>query len=169
MKTILLFLVFITFTSSAFASLLIEPYAGSTYGAKAKINGTKEDATGTALGGRLGYANYGFMFGLNLTQFEITPETTSPKIKATTYGLFLGYNTPFMIRLFGEFLLNGDGEYEEDKISKVTGSKFGVGFINLEYISINFELINQTISFEGTREAWKHEGALVSLSIPITI
>src|SRR5690606_26155091 len=93
------------YTTNANAALLVEPYLGYHVTGEAKNDSYKEDAKGSALGARIGYQNLGFMLGLNFHRADLKIDQ-SPSVDAefTTYGAFVGYNFPIMLRAWAEYV-----------------------------------------------------------------
>lgn len=160
-KSFLLVLVLSFFAlSNSQAGIHIEPYIGyslagsgdSTYGT------TKYDHSYSSptIGGRLGYGMLGFMAGLDysMQSFDLKSEVGSTEYKdgvsKSQLGIFVGYNLPLLIRVWGTYFLSSKLEGDDavkanqlidnrDEYSDGGGYALGVGFTGLPFVSINLE------------------------------
>jgi len=171
------------FAESVNAGTLIEPYAGLHMGSSLARESVTKDFTlsGTAVGARVGFQNLGLMVGLNakMSSFTFKHDTSGFDGKAfdvTTYGAFVGYDFPILLRLWAEYVLAGTGEVEDlGKYTTVSGTRFGVGYKVFPFISLNFELGNlEYTDYEpdagGTStDIDKATTYFFSISIPLTL
>lgn len=181
---LLFVLVAFGFSSSAKAGFLLEPYLGihvnSTYVNNDCSSNCDGSLSGTALGGRAGFQQLGFMFGVSgkRATFEVE-DSTQGDLTTTTLGLFVGYDFPIMLRVWGEYLLTGTGVYTDDasntQLNAGSGTTLGIGYkafpfvsLNLEIGSINFnELTSDTVSSQSMNTDFSTY--LLSVSIPLSL
>jgi hypothetical protein len=136
------------FAGKAQADLLLEPYLGyhmSTY----SMTGLKDfKSNGLSLGGRVGYQQMGFMIGGDyMTGKWTTDQTPSQDGTPSKLGVFVGYNFPVMLRVYGVYNFQDDLHSSVSGGSdtyKGTGAKLGVGFTGLPFVSINLEYMTTT-------------------------
>lgn len=150
----------LVFSSTANAGLLIEPYLGySLMGdGDSQIGTTTYDHSyGTpTLGGRLGGTYLGFMAGLDYSMqtFDLKSEVGSTEykdgVKKNQLGLFVGYELPILLRVWGTYFLSGSLEGDDTaagtqfinkngEYSSGGGYALGVGFTGLPFVSLNLE------------------------------
>lgn len=177
----------------AFAGVLIEPYVGYSLAGKLDIKETartsKYDYSGLNLGGRLGYQYLGLMGGLaydhgayNLTNKNRTTDTES-RWNANSYGAFVGFNFPILLRVWGTYFFTSDWTVPETKggvtkDDKVDGSAYelGVGYTALPFISLNLQYRLSNFSKYGYGDGTpsvnlsntKAKSVIVSVSLPIS-
>lgn len=159
------------YTKNAQADLLIEPYIGyhATGESKSDTDGIDgKDLKGNAFGGRLGYQNLGFMLGLNFQQGALDVEDISKDLEYTTYGAFIGFNFPVLLRVWGEYVFSGSGELGDVDIDTVGGYRLGVGFTALPFVSINLEMSQPKVEFKNDADG-DFNTYLLSISLPITL
>lgn len=156
------------YTKNANAALLLEPYVGYHLAGKAESTGFEEDFSGTAVGGRIGYQNFGFMMGLNLQKGTLDIDNLSDDLEYTTYGAFIGYNFPILVRAWAEFIISGSGDVGSTDIDKAKGTRLGVGFTALPFVSINLEMSQPTFEFDAGSDL-DANSYLLSVSLPFTI
>lgn len=167
--------------TNAKADVLIEPYIG--YHLDGKLGEDEAKFSGTGIGGRIGYQNLGFMLGLNLQRGNLEiDEKGYDEFELTTYGAFIGYNLPILLRFWGEYIVGGSGTAKTSvgdiDLEKMGGYRLGVGFTGLPFVSINLEM-SQVVSGEqklpaGMGGSTSKEDAdinsyLLSISLPITL
>lgn len=165
-RSLVLALVGLLMSVSASAGLLVEPYLGFRFGSGENSSSPKTEYSYNSplLGGRLGYQFLGLMAGLDystsLGNFSLTEKTsgveTKGKYTSNTFGLFVGYDFPILLRAWATYYLSntlkGDsGSVDGDKL-KGGGYGLGVGFTGLPFISLNLELRQLTWdeSFDNT-------------------
>jgi hypothetical protein len=114
MKYLLSFLILFSLNSQA--SFLLEPYAGLNFGSNWVADGEtdKDPISGTTIGGRAGVQRMGFMIGLDgmISTWDIEGNINE-EISVTSYGVFVGYDFPIMLRLWGTYIFGGTGEIED--------------------------------------------------------
>lgn len=153
MKNLILLFVLIAFvfSSKAQAGFLLEPYAGMHLNSTFKDNSSTTCTTcngsisGVALGGRAGFQNLGFMFGVSGKRVSYDVEdSTEGKLATTTIGVFAGYDFPILIRVWGEYILSGTGAYDDStnnqKLNVASGTTLGIGYKIFPFISLNLEV-----------------------------
>ncbi len=150
----------------AFAGVLIEPYVG--YSLAGKMEDTsggitqKWDYSGLNLGGRLGAQYLGLMGGLAYDHGSYTTTYKAPssvidllnsfdagldtKWSVNSYGAFVGYNFPILLRVWGTYFINSDwkateskgGRLKDDKM-KASAYELGLGYTALPFLSLNVQ------------------------------
>lgn len=184
---------------NAQAAFLIEPYLGYKAHASGDRNlaGAHTDYTyrGPTLGGRVGYQFLGLMAGLDYSAstFDLERETTTSGVTTTTkddysqstFGFFVGYNLPLLLRAWGAYYLSTSYEDQDgtNKGQKFKGQGYGagIGFTGLPFVSLNLELRRlQLDEFEDptstTSRVVKYSGSaspeiteiFLSVSLPLT-
>ncbi len=157
---LLFFLSLFVFSNQARAGLLIEPYLGfSLAGSGDSTFGTTtydHSYSSPTVGGRLGYGMLGFMAGIDysMQSFDLKSEVGSTTyedgVSKNQLGLFVGYELPILLRVWGTYFLSGkidgddaqaagtlfDSRYE---FSDGGGYALGAGFTGLPFVSINLE------------------------------
>lgn len=165
------------FVSTASADILLEPYVGYQMG-KYKSSGTSTDFSGVDFGARVGYQQMGFMVGLDYMTGKMT-DKAKPKsndVTPTSFGVFVGYNFPVLLRVYGVYGFSNSVKLEQTGASnKMEGSpnlKLGVGYtalpllsIALEYTTGTYDEVNgQKLSSDVTTSSYG-----VSVSVPFTL
>jgi len=169
------------FAEETRAGTLIEPWIGMHLNSNMDNSALaeKKDLSGSAVGGRLGFQNFGFILGLAAKKgtYTIDDVTTNDELEYTQYGLFAGYDFPILVRVWVESLLGGSAATSNDpgEFTSVSGSNIGIGYKAFPFVSINLEIGNATYKGyefdDGTtsnREA-KISTYLFSVSIPLTL
>lgn len=130
--------------ASAHAGLLLEPYAGY-YSSTLKQTGAKDiKATGLGYGARVGFEKMGFMAGIDYMTGAMTDDMT-PKddVTPTDIGLFVGYDFPILLRIWGEYDFTHEAKLKSSSVSGTekggSAIKVGAGFSVLPLLSINLE------------------------------
>ncbi len=146
MRYLIAVLIIVTFTYRAHADFLLEPYLGYHMG-EWEQGTSGEDMTGITYGGRVGYTSMGLMAGVDY-MMGMWEDESNPKndVTPSDLGLFIGYNFPAMLRIYGVFGLDplnptlkfkntgGNTKYEG------TTMKVGLGF-KVMPVCVNFEYI----------------------------
>jgi hypothetical protein len=161
--------------SVANASLLLEPYLGYHTG-KYTQGSTDQNLSGVSYGGRLGFQQLGFMGGIDYMtgSWKDDASPNSSTVTPSNLGVFVGYNFPILVRVYGEYGFSNSLKLSNNGGSdtlKGTGIKLGVGFTALPFLSINLEYItdtytkdsNGTLTPEVTDKLYG-----VSVSLPLT-
>ncbi len=163
---------------AALASVLIEPYIGYSLAGKTEIKDstgtTKSDYSGMNFGGRLGAQYLGLMGGLAYDHGSYTSEMTSPqstidalnlagsglesKWSVNSYGVFVGYNFPILLRVWGTYFVSSNWKATEtkggfDKNDETTASAYelGLGYTALPFVSLNLQY--RVTNFDETKYA----------------
>ncbi len=151
------------FASNARAELFLEPYGAFNFG---KFGEHADTVTGTGWGGRLGYINTGFHFGLDYMESKMsvhssrkddddgdgTIDTTKDegekmsdaKLTMKEYAAFVGINLPAFLRFYGGYIFSAQGNIPkiQYQFGEGHGSKFGISFTSIPFVNINFEYRN---------------------------
>jgi len=168
------------------ADLLIEPLVGFNVGEKLKIDGGEQyKGNGVGFGGRLGYQNLGFQLGLDYlkSSLKMTDSDFKSNLETSEWAGFVGFKFPILLRIYAGYIFSATGEASKynngtstDKLqfSNGTGSKVGIGFTGLPFLSINLEYRSgkfDEYKFGGTKgtETTKYSSYLLSLSVPLTL
>ena len=159
MKNFLLLfsLTLFAFSSPAQAGFLLEPYMGmhlnSSYTDNDCASDCSKSISGIAIGGRAGFQNLGFMFGVSGKRVSYDVEdATSGDLATTTIGVFPGYDFPILLRVWGEYILSGTGAWDDSssnqELNVASGTTLGVGYKIFPFISLNLEV--GSIKFDET-------------------
>lgn len=153
MKKIILLLALLTLGVSH-AGILLEPSVGFI------ISGNvQDDETGAAhdeydynsptFAARIGFQMLGFMGGLEYNiaspswDDQVTTTTVDVDFKQSNMGVFVGYNFPIMIRVWGAYYISSTAEVDSGASKgseyKGSGQALGVGFTALPFVSLNLE------------------------------
>jgi hypothetical protein len=157
----LLILLLVTFSNLTHAELFLEPYGAFNFG---KIGEEGDTHSGVGYGGRLGYINTGFHFGVDYSQstLSVNDDTkdddndddvvdpddgermSDSKLSLKEYAAFVGLNFPAFIRVYGGYIFSAQGNIPKAKyeFSEGKGSKFGLSFTSIPFVNINFEYRN---------------------------
>mgnify|MGYP003685966597 CR=1 FL=1 len=181
-KQLVLFLALMTVfysASNAQAGFLIEPFAGIEMGSTSEDNnGDSGDMTGNTMGARVGWQNAGLMAGLDYRMMNWTIEGDPDDSDAsfTQMGLFVGYDFPMMLRLWGTYVFSMEGEDDDsgNEITDGSGLNLGIGYKVMPFVSLNLEIgsTKTTKLKSGSNEIdfdLKYNSYLFSVSFPISI
>lgn len=167
------------YSEKANAGLLLEPFAGMEVSSTGDANGTDVDITGSAVGARLGFQNLGFMFGLDARRnsWNLEADSSDGDFTFTQLGLFVGYDFPIMLRVWGNYVFSLNGEDEgKNKYTEGSGLVLGLGYKVIPFVSVNFEMSNtkttkyksDTSGNEGDLD-YKYSSYLLSVSFPLSL
>lgn len=146
---LLFVLVAMTFSSNAKAGFLLEPYMGmhfnSSYTDNDCVSDCDKSISGVAIGGRAGFQNLGFMFGVSGKRVSYDVEdSTDGDLATTTIGVFAGYDFPILLRVWGEYILSGTGAWNDSstnqELNVASGTTLGIGYKIFPFISLNLEI-----------------------------
>lgn len=163
------------------AGTLIEPWIGMHLNSDVDISGLseKKSISGTSIGGRLGFQNFGFMVGLSAKKgiFKVDDVSTNDELSYTQYGIFAGYDFPILLRVYVESILGGSAATNdsEGEYTSVSGSTLGVGYKFFPFLSANLEIGNATYKNyeydDGTTNNSEAKAStyLLSISLPFTL
>lgn len=180
LKKVLITLFTFISLSSAHAEFLIEPYVGHSF-AGSYDNGTKYDASGLSFGGRTGYQYMGIIGGLSLTigsfSTDATAGATAGDFDKMSLGMFVGYEFPILLRVFGTLYIDDRIEDENSTTYKGSGFSFGIGYTGLPVLALNFEV--RSFSYDKYEDSSNATGSLAtdydsgdiffSISVPYTL
>ena len=173
-------ILFMAIGPKANAALYLEPYVASMMNTTYTTDSSDGDVSGNSVGARLGFSNMGFAVGFDGRRSNVTfaPETGSDiDYVFTEYGLFLSYDLPMMFRIWGNYILAGEGvesENTDNKVKKGTGISIGVGYKVLSIISLNLESFSmkytEAESAAGSVDNdFSSSGFLLGISLPLSI
>ena len=176
MKKNFLVLLFFTFVMQAKASILIEPYVGYALNGNVESGSTDEDYSGTTIGGRLGWQQLGLFAGVDyrLSNYDVDGD----ELKESQYGVMVGYDFPILVRVWGEYILGGEGDLDygsgSSTLNNPSGTILGVGFTGLPFVSLNLEMANYTyedLDNGGANydEETDQQHILLSVSLPLNL
>jgi hypothetical protein len=154
-KLALAALVSLGFTLPAQAGFFIEPYLGYLTG-ELEVGSFELDYSGTSYGARLGGSTLGILYGIDYQAGTYKAEGSESDSSWSAYAL-VGYDFPILFRAWYAHLVeaDGDGDY--------SGSKLGVGFTGLPFLSVNLEMVTQKDDDSGA----KLNGYQLSVSLPL--
>lgn len=172
MKILKLLLLGVFFTSSALASLLIDPYIGINVSGTTKF-GTIDydyDNAPISIGSRLGFSQLGFSVGLDYQMTSgVKLENHADKYDATELAIFGGFDFPILVRAYVGYIFTADFESSFAKYDEGSGYKLGVGFTGLPFVSINVEY--KAVSYDKLNgvniNTADHNSVLLSASLPL--
>lgn len=167
------------FTPLSWAKIHIEPYAGwsfmyasstslaeETFDANSVIKMLSEGKyyAGPTAGMRLGYSSLGLAVGADFTfgKWESVLNEDSIKTPALP-GLFISYKLPLLFRAYATLIpythVELNSKTEDNLTCKESrGAKFGISYLSLPFISVNFEYMPLHINGANC-SAWAHAGA----------
>ncbi|MCB0419373.1 MAG: hypothetical protein KDD61_00130 [Bdellovibrionales bacterium] len=153
----------ISFSAQAF---MIEPYVGYEMG-----DYESHDASGFAYGARLGFDLIPmFSFGAEYysTKSTIKYPGASTDVTLTDIGAFAMVEFPVLIRAWFTYIIDSKGSTSGSSDTKGTGTKIGVGYTGLPFVSLNFELINRKFTERGSTSISESGNTyLISLGLPL--
>jgi hypothetical protein len=170
----LLFVVSTTLTTSAQAGLLLEPFAGTLMSSKFKSGSTEKDLSGTMMGARLGFQNFGFMFGLDVSQGSLKIKDSTDGFSSSVYSAFVGYDFPILLRAWVKMNLSGEGKSGATTYTNPSGTFIGIGYKMIPFLSINFETGTTTYKkWKSGASTGDHDFgfsmSILSLSFPLSL
>ncbi len=175
------------FSSPADAALLVEPLVG--YNVSSKLDFEKGDlytdgklftgGTGGAFGGRLGYQQLGFQVGLDYlhSTIDMDDDDFDKDIEMNEWAGFVGFEFPIFFRVYAGYIFSATGKTEMSDVktdfSKGSGTKLGVGFTGLPFLSLNLEYRSGSFGeYEQddntVEDSTKYSSYLLSVSLPLT-
>lgn len=158
-------------SSPAMASLYLEPYLGYETG-KMENPGSSENVAGTNLGLKLGYESLGFALGADYMRGSLKVDS-SPSQTGTNQdlGIFAQFTFPILVKVSGTYFFSN--EFEDTGKLTGSGTKIGVGYTGLPFVSLNLDLISihynkfkngGTVDVDGDRKTW-----MLSVSLPLSL
>jgi len=142
---------------SAQAGVLVEPYLGLGFGGNGhyKEGTTRTDinySVAPVAGLRAGYSKWNFTLGLDATYLKATLSSQylssntiitikDKKVSKSQVGVFLGYNLPIPMRVWGTYYFTGSMDYDNssEKYDSGSGYAFGTSYTGLPIVAINLE------------------------------
>lgn len=152
--------------NQAQAAFLVEPFIDHALSGEVTNGGNDSDMSITTEGLRLGMTSLGFMYGV---EFSIgnTRYDTDPEVDATSQdlGLFLGYTFPVMFRVWATYYTDSKISWDDEEYTG-TGTKIGIGYSGLPYVSINLQMLNR--SYSDNNDDIDDTATLLGISVPLT-
>ncbi len=173
------------FLSPARAALLIEPVVGLNLGTKLDVDsGDDTDSYGSGggigYGGRLGYQQLGFQFGLDYlaSSVDLGEDDVDKNLSMSEWGAFAGFEFPVLVRVYAGYIFSATAETtiddEKYEFSNGSGMKAGIGFTGIPFLDINLEYRRGTFDEakvagdEDEDVSADYQSVLLSLSLPLT-
>jgi hypothetical protein len=172
-----------------FGSLVSGEISGETYDAAYDLDNDNEKTvavTGSVYGARVGMDFINVAMGLDY--MAGSPSFDGDSSTLTNMGIFFAFKIP-MVRFWAEYIFSAkvsstNDDDETATFDKGTGTKIGVGYSPIPYLSINFEVLSNTFTevsiedengddiLDAANLDWKdHENKLsaymLSISVPI--
>ncbi len=166
-------LMIISFSWTAQAGFLIEPFIGYGVSGDYDQGSTYYDLSTTMFGARAGLTMLGFMYGLEYATGSLSvgtsPETSGD---STDLGAFVGFEFPIMIRVWATYYFQSSMQFDGGSKINGSGTKLGVGYTGLPFVSINFEMLNRTYDeFDSSSVVLSpevtHSTFLLGISLPL--
>lgn len=160
-------------SSSAFASLYLEPYLGYESGKLEDSTGSDDFTATPIMGLKLGYGMLGFAGGVDYSFGTLKVDTTpSSETDVKDLGVFVGFTFPIMLKVSATYVLDAKGE-ANGTTSSGSGMKLGVGWTGLPFVAINFDMINYNydeVEVGGATAAIDidRKSYLLSVSLPLS-
>ena len=174
MKNLLLAVLLVFSVAQARADFLIEPLIGYTIAGDVG-EATKYDASGAGFGARVGFQTLGLMAGLDYQSNSLTLDTTPTETDAdsTEIGLFVGYEFPILLRVWGAYMVSGEADFgASGKYKGLSGTKFGIGWTGLPFLCINLEFKSYEYDEDEPgatlNPAAEYTATMLSVSLPLT-
>ena len=175
MKRLFAILALVSVSSVARADLLLEPYVGYFMGNSEISGGYEEDFSGLSLGGRVGFQSFGFMLGGDFMTGKWEDDgNPSMDVTPTNLGVFVGYNFPILLRVYGIYGFSSKLKHETTNYSNTyegDSIRLGVGFTGLPFISINLEYFTAEYDeddFGAQNPSLESSGYGLTVSLPLT-
>lgn len=177
MKSLFNFLAVVLLTLAiqvpAHAGLLLDPYLSLETG-NVSSGGVSKSANGNGMGVRVAYSTLGFWLGVDygMSTLKATDFTTGD-LGIKDLGLSVGYKFPIFFRVYGAYIFSASMNNNSVDYAG-TGTKVGVSFTGLPFLSINLETIARSYtkakigSVEGDTDL-KISTTCLSVSLPFDI
>lgn len=175
MKKILLFLISLTFLSSANAGFYINP--GIAISVSGDADGTDVDNNYMLGQVQLGWSTLGLSFGadyeMTLTDVELEATPTNNEFSANNLGVFVGYQFPILFRIYAAYMISGkiEGQNNTLELADMSGTKIGLGFTGLPFVSINLEMRKFTYdeaSLGGVVASTSYDGGYDNITLGVS-
>lgn len=172
-KFLAVFAVVLGFANASQAGFMIEPYLGYEMGKTKDSAGT---FNGSQMGLRLAYAAPIFFWaGLDATtgvSGTFKPDSgANDDGKRTSVSGVVGVDFPILLRAWLGYSFVNEIKFDTTGKYKGSGTKVGVGFTGLPFISLNFEYLNEKFNdVDGTTISpeFKNDSYIISVSLPFT-
>jgi hypothetical protein len=173
MKKFLFAVLFVAFTGSVQASLLIDPYVGAgvmktTFDAASGSNlDDIDDGSMQAIGARIGYQFLLVSAGIDYSK------GSDDDNEFTNASFFVGVDLPILLRVWAEYFVSSDLDIDESAIDSTEfkdGTSIGIGFTGLPFVSLNLEVQNlnyETETVLGNKFDVNTAAYLLSVSLPL--
>jgi hypothetical protein len=166
----IIFLTFL-FTTVAKANIFIDPYFGIMMGGEMEVAGNESSFTGFDMGARFGWEQMGLFTGLDYryTNFSVD-NATEDKLTGNHWAAVVGYEFPFFLRLYGEYIFSSNLEDDSGRgYNDLTGTILGVGVKLLAFVAFNIEFVDYTTDGrDGSPLDTAHDYYLISASLPLS-
>lgn len=151
-KNILVALGILVVTTTANASILVEPHLGYiASGGTESYYSVKYDYSGPQYGARLGVKYLGLMGGFAYTHSTFSNKLSAgitsltAKQKQDEMGVFVGYNAPVLIRAWVAYFFSAKNTWTDNALGAGTSgtwykgktTEIGIGFTPLPLLSLN--------------------------------
>lgn len=163
-----------SFSLSAHAGLLLDPYVGfGNVTTTLDASSFSDDSTDSAsiLGARVGYSMLLFSAGVD---YQIASIDSASR---NNLSAFVGFDLPILLRVWAEYTLNSS--FEDSDLSDAvdvafdSGYSVGVGFTGLPLVSINLEIEQTNYVYENFPVIGDIDVAtaayIVSVSFPLNL
>lgn len=172
-KLLAVFAVVLGFASVSQAGVLVEPYLGYEMGKTKNPDGKFE---GSQLGLRLAYKAPVFVWaGLDYTMG--VSGTAKPDVganddgkRSTLYGV-VGVDFPILVRAWLGYGFMDEIKFDNSGKVKGKGTKIGVGFTGLPFVSINLEYLTEKFDeWDGVSlpSDFENNTYILSVSVPFS-
>lgn len=159
------------FGANANAGIMVEPFLAYEMSDYSASGGTERDVTGSHFGVRLAYTMLGAMVGAEYQTGSVSVEFPSgdADLDTTDIGLFVGYEFPILLRIYGTFYLSHEATPESSQdLEGDGGTKIGVSYMGLPFVALNFEMMSRSFDTQGSSTIdVETDGFMVGLGIPL--
>lgn len=165
---IFIFLFIISLKS--FAGFYIDPLIGINL-PSASVGNTN-DYNGIGYGTKIGWKELGLSYGLDYQRINLESGDSVRDYWSTETGVFVGFDFPFLVRVWGTYLLNltakndAGADYETG-----SGTKIGIGYTGIPLFSINAEFKSYNFDEDSTGSTVddNYKSVFLSISFPFTL
>ncbi|WP_413560476.1 hypothetical protein [Bdellovibrio sp. HCB209] len=177
-KMWLVLALFLGFSGTAHAGIMIEPYLGYEMGSHTDTNPTAKTEL-VNMGARIAWTApallwLGIDYNLGVSgKYKPDGQTNSDGKRNTLYGV-IGVDLPILLRGWVGYGLMSEIKFDSPSDSTFKGKpvKVGVGFTGLPFISLNFEYIMENldkIEYSGStnNDPGKMDSYMFSVSLPL--
>jgi hypothetical protein len=171
--------------------ILVEPIVGynvnTTLNMKDSIYKKDYFGSGGAVGGRLGYQNFGFQLGVDFLRSSVAMSGSefTKNVTLNEWAGFVGFEFPILLRVYAGYIMSAAGTSKFDQgthgdgIKQIdlrggTGGKIGVGLTPLPFLDLNVEyrsgqFNDYKIGDTTFDEKVKYSSYLLSVSVPLNL